>query len=312
MRQIMTEISEGKTYSIRLCDVIKFNTTEPIRVTDIIRSLQALEKIVQQSDKTFSALTKSEIESVELLIEGIETGSIIEKIILKLTFRTEENFEQFLENTHDWLKGQCREHPVRTSIVGLAIGGMIAYGFYHLGGQSASDKVTVSGHYNTVIVNGAGKLNLSEEEFKQALEVNKSQQKSLTKNAVEFAQVAKTERGAVSVEFGSNDGAGITLPEQVIEAVPTKAPKAEVEIKTQEFHKATLNIRTLDRDNYNGWTAYIEGFFTKRVKLDIPITADLNVLSKQENITADVILHFKPKNDGIDPQWIELKTLHTK
>lgn len=307
----MSEHLEQQTFSIQLSDVITFNTTEPIRVSDIVRSLQALEKIVHQSDKTFSALTNSEIESVELLIDRIESGSIIEKIILKLTFKTEENFERFLENTHDWLKGQCREQPVRTSIVGLAIGGMIAYGFYHLGGQSASDKVTVSGNYNTVIVNGAGQLGISEEQFKHALEVNKSQQKTLTKNAVEFAQVAKTENGAIAIEIGA-DGKGITLPESVVEAIPTKAPKAEIEVKYQEMPKAVLNIRTLDRDNYNGWTAYIEGFFTKRVRLEIPNTADLNVLSKQESVIADVVLHYKPKNDGIDPQWIELKTLHTK
>lgn len=302
------------TYSIQLSDVIKFNTTQPIKVSDIVRSLEALEKIAQQSNKTLSALTQSEIENVELLIESIETGSIIQKIILKLGFKTEENFDKFLENSHEWLHEQYKEHPVRTSIVGLAIGGMIAYGFYNLGGQSANDKITVSGNYNTVIVNGAGQLGISEETFKKALEANKGQQKSLTKNAVEFAQVAKTESGNVSIDFGdaTNKGEGITLSKEVIAAIPTKAPKTEIEIKNQEFPNATLNIRTLDRDNYKGWTAYIDGFFTKRVRLEIPETADLNVLSKQESIKADVVLYFKPKGDSMDPQWIELKTLHTK
>lgn len=47
----------NNVYYYELQDQIKFNTTEPIKVKDIVRSLEALEKIVKQSTKTFSKLT---------------------------------------------------------------------------------------------------------------------------------------------------------------------------------------------------------------------------------------------------------------
>ncbi|WP_439236765.1 hypothetical protein, partial [Lonepinella koalarum] len=218
------------SYSCELSDELLFNITSPIQVKDIVKSLEALEKIVKQSTKTFGALGKVEIEDAKLYINTIEKGSLREKFIVKLLFKNEENLDKFLENTHDWIKGQCKEHPVRTSLVGLVIGGMIAYGFYSLGANS-SNSVTISGHYNTVITNGATQLNISETDFKKALEENKSNRKTLAKNAVEFVQPAKTEQGDVSIEFSStlDENHNMIIPADVVASVPKKVEPTTAE-----------------------------------------------------------------------------------
>ncbi|TYG33330.1 hypothetical protein FW755_12255 [Lonepinella koalarum] len=302
------------SYSCELSDELLFNITSPIQVKDIVKSLEALEKIVKQSTKTFGALGKVEIEDAKLYINTIEKGSLREKFIVKLLFKNEENLDKFLENTHDWIKGQCKEHPVRTSLVGLVIGGMIAYGFYSLGANS-SNSVTISGHYNTVITNGATQLNISETDFKKALEENKSNRKTLAKNAVEFVQPAKTEQGDVSIEFSStlDENHNMIIPADVVASVPKKVEPTTAEERSINMDNITLHIRSLDRDDYqSGWTGYIDGLFTKRVKIEIPQTIDLTVLAKQEAIKADITLYSTQKGDKTDFKRIEIRSLLTK
>lgn len=292
-----------------LQDQIKFNTKEPIRVKDIVRSLEALEKIVRQSAKTFSKLTDSEVERVELYIQTIEEGSLLEKIIVKLVFKNEENLDKFLENTHDWIVDKAKGNPVKTGLAGLVIGGMIAYGFYSLGNSSANS-VAVSGNYHTVIVNGAGQLGISEAAFKEAIEENKSQRKTLARNAVEFAQTAKTEKGDVSIELGVDSN--VIIPADVVKALPETVKSEPIE-KTAKMDNVNLNIRSMDRDKYeSGWTAIIDGVSEKRLPLELPISTDLNVLFKQDVIKADITLHSVQRGDKLEHKRIEVRAIHTK
>lgn len=288
-------------YYCELTDEVKFNITEPIQVRDIVKSLEALEKIVKQSTKTFSKLGGSEVVDVKLYIKTIEKGSLIEKIIVKLIFKNEENLNKFLENTHDWCVKQCKEHPVRSSLVGLVVGGMIAYGFYNLG--SGSSSITISGNYNTVITAGASQLNITPAEFKAAIEENKDHKKTLTRNAVDFVQPAKTENGDVSIVFGdrANPEQQLEIPANVIASVPKKVEPTKAEEKSTEMDNVTLNIRSLNRDDYNsGWTGYIDGSFTKRVPIEIPIGTDLTLLSSKESFKADVTLFYTQKGNDIN------------
>ncbi|MCQ9120980.1 hypothetical protein BKG95_02470 [Rodentibacter pneumotropicus] len=294
-----------------LTDEIKFNITQPIQVQDIVKSLEALEKIVKQSTKTFSSLGKADVTDVKLYIHAIEKGSLLEKIIVKLIFRDEENLNKFLENTHDWVSGQYKGHPVRTSLVGLVIGGMIAYGFYSLG--SSSNSIAINGNYNTVITEGASQLNISQDDFKKALEENKSNRKSLAKNAVEFAQPAKTSSGDVSIVFGSSssDNPQLVIPSAVISDIPKKVEPIKAEEKDTNMDNVTLHIRSLDRDDYNsGWTGYIDGSFTKRVPIEIPLGTDLSVLASKESVKADVTLFYTQRGNSVDQKRIVIKKLN--
>lgn len=298
----------SSVFSCELIDELKFNINEPIQVEDIVKSLEALEKIVKQSAKTFGKLGKSEVDDVHLYIQAIEKGSLKEKIIIKLLFKTEENLDKFLENTHDWILGQCKEHPVRSSLVGLVIGGMVAYGFYNLGANSANS-INITGNYNTVITNGAEQLNIPVDTFREAIEENKHNSKSLTKNAVAFAQPAKTTSGDVSIEFGSNtdETRSLIIPANVIAEIPRKVEPEKAVEKNTPMKGITLHIRALDRDDYDsGWAGYIEGSFTKRVPIEIPKTVNLNYIASQEAIKANVTLWYTQKGNTITPKRIVL------
>ncbi|MDY0678267.1 hypothetical protein NMW59_11405, partial [Pasteurella multocida] len=296
-----------------LSDEVKFNITQPIQVRDIVKSLEALEKIVKQSTKTFSKLSGAEIQDAKLYIQTIEKGSLREKFIIKLIFKDEENLDKFLEKIHDWGVKQCKEHPVRTSLVGLVIGGMIAYGFYSLGSNSVNS-INITGNYNTVITNGAKQLNITQEEFKNAIEANKSNRKTLAKNAVEFAQPAKTSLGDVSIEFGDNETSegNIIIPSEVITDIPKKVEPEKAIEQSTDMNDITLHIRALDRDDYKGWQGYVEGSFTTRIPIEIPQTINLNEISSKEAIKANITLFFTQKGNSINHKRIVIKEINPK
>ena len=84
------------------------------------------------------------------------------------------------------------------------------------------------------------------------------------------------------------------------------------EDKTTTFENITLQIRSLDRDKYTGWLGYIEGAFTQRLPIEIPLTVDLSILAKQEAVKATVTLVYREKGDKIERKKIILDTLHSK
>lgn len=306
------ETTQQVTYSYSLKEQIKIETDQAIEVSALIKHLQALEKVAKQSNKTFSALTNSEVISVELLIEEIEHGSLWEDIVLKLTFKDQQNLDQFLEASRNWII----ENPMTATTIGLGgivLGGLIALGFSRLKKNTTEegDRVIIN-NYGTIIQNGAGALNIGEAEFKKALEKTEDKAK-LAQNAQKFAQMAKSPTGAGSITFGNPEAENaLEIPSNVVSHIPLYNEPEPSEDKTTTFENITLQIRSLDRDKYTGWLGYIEGAFTQRLPLEIPINTDLNVLSKQEAVKATVTLVYREKGDKIERKKIILEQLHTR
>lgn len=306
------ETTQQVTYSYSLKEQIKIETDQAIEVSALIKHLQALEKVAKQSNKTFSALTNSEVISVELLIEEIEHGSLWEDIVLKLTFKDQQNLDQFLEASRNWII----ENPMTATTIGLGgivLGGLIALGFSRLKKNTTEegDRVIIN-NYGTIIQNGAGALNIGEAEFKKALEKTEDKAK-LAQNAQKFAQMAKSPTGAGSITFGNPEAENaLEIPSNVVSHIPLYNEPEPSEDKTTTFENITLQIRSLDRDKYTGWLGYIEGAFIQRLPLEIPINTDLNVLSKQEAVKATVTLVYREKGDKIERKKIILEQLHTR
>lgn len=300
------------TYSYSLKEQIKIETDQAIEVAELIKHLQALEKVAKQSNKTFSALTNSEVISVDLLIEEIEHGSLWEDIVLKLTFKDQQNLDQFLETSRNWII----DNPMTATTIGLGgivLGGLIAFGISRLKKKMTKEGTdTVINNYGTIIQNGAGVLNIGEDVFKNALEQTEDKTK-LAQNAQKFAQMAKSPTGAGSITFGNPEVENaLEIPANVVSHIPLVNEPEVSEDKTTRFENITLQIRSLDRDKYTGWVGYIEGAFTQRLPIEIPLTIDLNVLAKQEAVKATVTLVYREKGDKIERKKIILDTLHTK
>ena len=301
------------TYSYSLKEQIKIETDQAIEVSALIKHLQALEKVAKQSNKTFSALTNTEVISVDLLIEEIEHGSLWEDIVLKLTFKDQQNLDQFLETSRNWII----DNPMTATTIGLGgivLGGLIALGISRLKKNTPPEGAgIIINNYGTMIHNGAGALNIGEDVFKNALEQTEDKAK-LAQNAQKFAQMAKSPTGAAgSITFGNPSAENaLEIPANVVSHIPLVNEQEPSEDKETTFENITLQIRSLDRDKYTGWLGYIEGAFTQRLPIEIPLTVDLSILAKQEAVKATVTLVYREKGDKIERKKIILDTLHTK
>lgn len=181
--------------------------------------------------------------------------------------------------------------------------------YYTSQGNTSSVNVTVSGNYNNVIVNSAEAVGVPVEKFKQAIENSPTNKKTLARNAIEFVSPAKQDGQNASISFGNSD---VVLPSEFIAQTPTEYTSQSDE-KELPLDNITLHIRASDRDSYTkGWYGYVDGLFTKRVKIDIPQTIDLSLLAKQEAVKADIILYSTQKGDKTDFKRIEIRTIHTK
>ena len=304
------ETQPGYSYSLR--EHIKLETKQPLTVPELVKHLQSLEQIAKQSPRAFGALTNTEIVSVDLLIEDIEQGSLLEDIVLKFVFKDQVNLDNFIEQSRNWVI----ENPMETVSVlgGAVLGGLLAYGLYRLRKKSTSEgQSVIVNNYGTMITNGAGTLNISEESFKKAIEESPEDKTKLAKNAQKFVQMAKSESGDGSVTFGKvATEHPIEIPADVVSHIPHYNEPEASEDKTMPFENITLQIRTLDRDKYTGWLGYIEGAFTQRLPLEIPINTDLNVLARQEAVKATVTLVYRERGDKIERKKIILDKLHTK
>lgn len=297
-------------YSFSLKEHIKLETDLPITVPELVKHLQALEQIAKQSSRAFGVLTNTEIISVDLLIDDIEKGSLKEDIILKLLFKDQANLDLFIEQTRTW----AIEHSMVTTLGAVVLTGLLSYGIYRLRKKSTAEgERVIINNYGTIITNGAGTLNISEEAFKKAIEDSVDDKAKLAKNAQKFVQMAKsaTSNGAVTFGQGSTEKL-LEIPAEVIAHVPAYQEPEVSEDKTTTFENITLQIRSLDRDKYTGWLGYIEGAFTQRLPIEIPLTVDLSILAKQEAVKATVTLVYREKGDKIERKKIILDVLHTK
>lgn len=293
-------------HSFTIEEEIKYNTTGGIRIKDLVKSLEALEEITKQSRNALSDILGVKIDSIELKISEIKEGSMIETVHAEVKYYNENK-----EDVDDTLRQFVKNNKMKTGVFGAILVGSVAFGVWHYvsGGNPSATNLTVSGSYNNVIVNSAGAVGIPVEIFQKAIENSPTNKNNLARNAIEFINPAKQDEQNATISFSNNN---VVLPAELVAETPAEyLPQSEE--KELPLDNITLHIRASDRDSYTkGWYGYVDGLFTKRVKIDIPQTVDLTTLAKQESVKADIILYSIQKADKTEFKRIEIRNLLTK
>lgn len=298
---------EKQLQSFTIEEEIKYNTTGGIRIKDLIQSLESLEELTKQSRNALSDILGVKIHSIELKVAEIKEGSIIEKVHAEVKYYNENQ-----QDVDSSLKTFIKNNKMKTGIFGAILVGVAAFGIYHYISNSDapnSVNVNVSGSYNNVIVNSAGAVGVPVETFQKAIENSPTNKNTLARNAIGFIGPAKQDDQNASISFAGNN---IVLPSELVSDTPAEyVPQSDE--KELPLENITLHIRASDRDSYiKGWYGYVDGLFTKRVKIEIPQTIDLTTLAKQEVIKADITLYSTQKNSKTEFKRIEIRAIHTK
>ncbi|TQI79324.1 hypothetical protein FHU10_0602 [Serratia fonticola] len=298
-------------YQLEFTENIYYSIGNNPSIKEIIESLQGWEAIIKQSKGVLAELTGSDILEMEVRVQKLEVGSLTEKLLIKLGFGTEENFDKFLEGAHKKFIG---EGKMRSALVWTVIAGIFATGMYQAAKNMAPNSTShFEANNNTIINIGAGETNISPERIQSLIDSTLVDKKVIAKSAVKVLAPARNDDNA-TLQVGS-DNTSITIPSDLIKRTPTEVV-FEPDIYTREHYDVDLEIRALDLDNPSkGWAAVIPGLVDRRVKLVLAPGIKPDDLSHKFAYRADVTITYKltsTKGNAYKPTEIFLSKLITE
>lgn len=296
-------MAKKKEYVVHLQNRIRFTTSEAVAVEDVVASLQGMDRIVRYNlPKALKALTGVKAEYAELLVVGLEDGSFIEDTVIRLFFKTPEDYHKFIEGIRKKYVSKDAEGNVvvkASAIVPvLAAISLVAVGYWLNDGKnnSAGSLVNFSGNDNTVIVIGAEAYKSSPQEFQKAIEaaVPKLRPTQTAKAGVQFLRPAIAEPGAgVEIQDGRNS-VPVVVP-STIKKLPAVI-EAPDHTEDSSYQDVTVNIRASDSDSEaRGWAGTIEGLVDKRVRVVFSNSRDIPNALYRPSVRADVTITFADK-----------------
>ncbi|WP_439861620.1 hypothetical protein [Pseudomonas sp. MBLB4136] len=283
---------------------LKYTNSKPLTVREVVDSLQALEKVsVHFLPSTLSALSNADIVSAELYVEGLEEGSFIEKVLVKLFFRDEQELEKFLDSSREKLRDIYKrapggDYPVMKGVVvvSAALGTLILVGAaWAIATTNEAPPASVTTLTdNTIIIIGAESYGKNPQDFLQIIEgVAGHDKKKLAQQSAKIIAPAKSEEGATVV---LDDNESLKVDTDVVKAIPDTVDFDPFEI-TDPHSDVDLEIRATDLDSLQrGWAAIIPGLVERRVKLKLGENIQPEDLAGKFKVRADVEILYRMSN----------------
>lgn len=276
---------------------IKYTNKEPVPVKDVVEALLALERISSKFlPKTMNALLDTEIKRAEILVEGIEHGSLVEKVVVRLLFGDAKKMNQFLDkvrdgNLSDAWQGLPGSKRVRISIVGVTLAVLVASGAYYVLSKNETPVTQ-----NTVIIIGAEAYNTHPDQLVQIVNAAVgSDRKRLAQDSANFIAPAKNDpNGAIEIDGNQQ----LTIPAETVRAMPRQVVQEEYESNI-EYKDVDLEIRASDRDSgARGWAGVVRDLFSRRIKLVLSDDVAAHDLANRFHVRADIVVTSKPDASG--------------
>lgn len=272
---------------------IYYSTAQAVPVGEIAKSLLALEKIIASSEQVFEGITAVDIDKIEVLISKLESGSLLEDIVIKFFFKDQAGLDAFVAK----VRSKTLENGMvgKSLVVGAVLATVVGTGAYYAASQAkGSGQTTITANNNVIINIGAGEVGMTPEAFKAVVETAIKDKKSLAENTVQFFKPARADQKA-SITFDDNDS--VRFSPTVIAATPI-AVKLEKPEYTKDYSDVDLQVRATDLDNLKrGWAGVIPDLIDRRIPLKLAENvkpADLN----RFQVRADVTVFYKRKSRG--------------
>ncbi|MCE1160886.1 MAG: hypothetical protein LWW74_06800 [Burkholderiales bacterium] len=283
----MTTINHPEgVLSIDIKHQIKFNTKNAVPVADLIKSLAALDNIINTMPIALGKIIAADVDGIELYFEKLESGSIVEDIIISVFFKDKENYEK----AQKWIGENVN---TRNLLIGAVIGGFVTWGVMLANSANKTPAASITANNNTIINIGAGEANLTPEGLKSIIETSVRDKKALAQNSVNFLSPAKGDSDATVSLDESNT---VNINKASIAETPLKYEPPK-QTKNENLENVNIIIRALDYDSKKtGWAGKIENK-TERLKIELDPDVSDDEIKGKNSFHADVTLIYK-----LDPQ----------
>lgn len=277
-----------------------YSTKKPVTVKEIIESLQGLEFVVKQTRGTLQKLTDCKIDNVQLYVDELKSGSLIEDVIVRVFFGSEEEKNKFCEKIHE----KIGDGKMRNTIITAVLVGIIGYGIYLA--IKPSDPNYVINANNNVIINIGDSQKITNEKLTEIIRDSITNQKSLAQNTIKVLSPARTDELS-SIQIGDM----ATIPASTIMKTPTELnlqPLTDV----VDYNDVPVIIRAMDLDKSNkGWGGIIVDKVDQRTKITFDPNIDINILAGRSSFMADVtvIKTLTNKDNEYKPTEIFIRSI---
>ena len=272
---------------------------------EVLLTLQGQRKLIEAAAVTLEELIKGiEIDTVEIRVERIDTGSLFEDFIIVLYSIYQEDIDPAIATkVHDMfgITVPPEYQPVVSAVILLIALYVGRYAFNAIAAKKGqkTTPIHIQGTYNTVLNVVASHLHLTADQVEKALHktVPPTKRRSLIKSVTSFLRPKpKGQIEAITVE----DVAEIS--QATLDEYPSDAELLEIdETRNIDIPNARLQIRATDRDRTkSGWGAIIVGNkqFKKRLPMDLYPTVNGDELAKLDVVIADIVVEGDTKLDG--------------
>lgn len=291
-------------FVLEIAHRVHYSNRDPIPIAEIASSLVALEKIIQRSRLTMSAITNIPVDRIDVYVQDIKSGSLTDDLIVLLTFGSKENMEAFLKKIHGTLE---KHKVVKNALLGAIFMGVAGYGVYSavkaMGSADEAHAVSVS---NNVIINiAATESGIAPAQIEKIIAATISDKKANAHDAIEFVKPAKRDPSA-SISF--DDSAALSITTDTIAKTPTSL-KIDAASTDKFIPDVDLQIRATNLDsNDTGWAGLIPPLVTKRLRLVLGDGIAPKDVAGKFIVRADVIVHLKPQGEkkSLKPYQITL------
>ena len=277
-----------------------YSTKKPVTVKEIIESLQGLEFVVKQTRGTLQKLTDCKIDNVQLYVDELKSGSLIEDVIVRVFFGSEEEKNKFCEKIHE----KIGDGKMRNTIITAVLVGIIGYGIYLA--IKPSDPNYVINANNNVIINIDDSPKITNEKLTEIIRDSITNQKSLAQNTIKVLSPARADESS-SIQIGDM----ATIPASTIMKTPTELnlqPLTDV----VDYNDVPVIIRAMDLDKSNkGWGGIIVDKVDQRTKITFDPNIDINILAGRSSFMADVtvIKTLTNKDNEYKPTEIFIRSI---
>lgn len=288
----------GDPYLVVVDHRLRFLTDEPVSVDAAIASLRGMERIVKiQLPKAIQALTGAQVTMAELQVSGLEDGSFLEDLKIRLFFKSKKDYERCLDKIADAAKATWDGGtPVLKTAIGVVIGALVLNGLGMLPTKSNKDALNhIEGDNNVVINIGAEAYGQDPEKFQHLVTdaVARTSKKRAAQAALDATAPAR-EQG-VAVEFEGDKKPIPLISQGTAERLPrTVTPPDKSE--DQDYSKVKLKLRASDTDSdVRGWAGTIPGLVDKRTRVTFAQGSNSAKAMFKPEVDADVTVTYASK-----------------
>lgn len=287
-------MTAAETFTFDSSYTLHYETPDPVPLRLVIESLQGLEKLIETTPRVLKRLTGVDDLGLRIEIKEVRSGSLIEKVIVRCIFNSEEGLNEFIDRVKAVIPPKY--------LAATVLAGLVGYGAYLLNSPKSTSTVTVGDITNSV-VNIGGTQQVPDEVAKAIIDgvTNKREVAGATVNIVKPAKDQPGSSMRIEGELSNGTEANYEFSSRFIESIPHELSSEPVEV-TAHLKHVVVEIRATDLDNRErGWEGRIQGL-TNRIRIEFDESVDIEAADRKKTFNADVVLTSRYRGSESGPR----------